>query len=64
MSLTLTRKAGEKIVIQFPGAPDVLISARRESSGKLRFTIDAHPTIKIYREELLRDPIDTSEAME
>lgn len=50
--LCLTRKTGEKIVLQAPGLDDIVVVVVGHDRGKTRLGIEAPKVVKIWREEL------------
>lgn len=51
--LVLSRKIGERIVLQVPGQPDITIVLKDVDRGKCRLGIQADRSVSIMREELL-----------
>jgi carbon storage regulator len=50
--LVLTRKVGEKIVIN----NNVVLQVLSVKGGRIRLGIESPPDVRIWREELLADP--------
>lgn len=51
--LVLSRKLGERIVLQVPGQPDIVIVVTDIDRGKIRLGIEADRSVTIMRSELL-----------
>lgn len=51
MALHITRKAGEKVVLDFGGAKAVITVYRDEGRG-LMFSIDAPPSVVVTRPDM------------
>jgi len=57
--LALTRKEGERILLQVPanaGEIEIIVSVADSRSGTARLGIEAPPDVKIIREELAHRP--------
>lgn len=52
MALTITRKRGEKLVIENEKGEKAVIEVMKDKRNLTRLRIDAPPSIQIYREEL------------
>lgn len=50
--LTLTRKIGERVVIQVDGYPPVFVSIREKNSKNFLMTFDSPKSIRVDREEV------------
>ena len=53
--LVLSRKVGERVLLDVPGRPPIWVTVVSNQSGKVRLGFDADRTVGIWREELLPD---------
>ena len=53
--LTLSRKAGERVLLTLPGGQEIWVSVVTvKANGSVRLGFDAPPDVDIWREELAR----------
>ena len=51
--LVLSRREGEAVILQMPGGSEITLSISEIDRGRVRFSVVAPRSVRIYRDELL-----------